>query len=435
MFSLPVAQGRTSYLPSLLTSFLPGSRIDWARQAGRLSDNSVVSPGVNWIWRNLQYPRLIVQQRTKEMAWEELLDHPLCTAIDDGPFLDGPSMWHAILIPLICNGNAYLIKARSSAGAVVGYLPIQPEYVQVVTGVDATRLVDGYIVSIAEGGNQQFVPVAEMVHFRYGVNPNHIALGISPLFAALKEIAGENEAGTITTALIKNAGLLGLTLSPKGEIVEDITPEKRTELEEKFRRYTTGDNAGAPFIMPFPIDVTSIGYSPDKVALPQSRALMASRICAGIGIDPMVIGLPSEQKTYSNYKEAVEAAYENTLLPIMWMIAKQLTRQSLRTDFANTSAQRVSWDTSEVRALQPDLDALHKRLDGSFAAGWLKRKDVRAVAGFPVDDIADDVYSTDAIAGRTGEAKQLWRDAKERALARTVLGDNDDDSETNAQAE
>ena len=79
----------------------------------------------------------------------------------------------------------------------------------------------------------------------------------------------------------------------------------------KFR----GDGRGEPWFHNEPIEVTTPGFTPEQLVLDKVRSIPVSRIGAALGFDPMVIGLSSEQKTYSNLGEALEAAYELNIVP------------------------------------------------------------------------------------------------------------------------
>src|SRR5262249_19919694 len=92
-------------------------------------------------------------------------------------------------------------------------------------------------------------------------------------------------------------------------------------------------------------------------------------------------------------------AYEGFAIPLWEYFADELSAQLLP-DYdgmpkGDEPTREVRADYSKVRALQEDEDALHQRLDNSFQAGWMKRSEVRAKAGLPVDKTEDDFYYFD----------------------------------------
>lgn len=423
---------------------LGGTKVDYRAKAGLVYDNSAVSAAIGWKWRNLQYPRLIVQQRVKtekgKLQWQEVVDHPFPLALENGPDYDDSVLWYGTLLSWDVDGNAYLYKLRADAGNVVGYVYIPNYQIEPKCDraprqdggapADGTKLITRYEYTPL-GGVPEDVRPEDIVHLRHGIDPRNPMKGLSPLMAALREVVGDNTAATIGTALLVNGGIAGVAISPKENRANELKPEKREELKQKFRENTVGDGAGTPSFFPFPVDVVQLGYSPEQLNLGGTRATMVSRILAAAGIDPMVLGLPSEQKTYSNYKEANEAAHENTLLPNMAVWAKQLTRQTLRVDYPGSSAFRVWWDTSEVRALQDDQDKLWGRVTLAYDKGVIKRMEAKQLLGQDFDESDDDVYKTDLDLAQTQEAAQgkvaaKWAEEARRARELTDVSDDDE---------
>lgn len=390
---------------SMWTGLLSGTKFDYKTEAGRIFDNSVVSAIYGWYARQICYPRLIVQERVKSedggYEWREVVDHPLTLAITTSPTYDETRLWSGLILSLLINDpGGFWYKRRNFGGRVVGFDYVPHTQITAESdgaNADGTKLITHYEYTPI-GGIGQDKAVEDFVHFTLGIDIDDPRKGVAPITAVLREVWGENEAATITAALMRNAGITALLFSPKTGEAGEITPDQSDEFKKKWRRNTTGDMAGTPNILPFPVDVNNIGLSPDALVPKQIRDTHLSRICAAVGLDPMVLGYPSEQKTYSNYGEALEAAYENALMPILTIIAKQLTRQCLIPDFKGTN-MRVWWDTSEVPALQDDEDALWKRIGQAYKDGLITRADGRMKLKLAVDEARDNVFATDALSG------------------------------------
>lgn len=387
------------------TGLLSGTKYDYKAQAGKVFDNSVVSAIYGWYARQICYPRLIVQQRVKDESggyvWKEIPNHPLPLAITNSPTYDETRLWSGLVLSLLINdGGGFWYKVRNNSGKVAGFQYVPHTQVTAESdgnNPDGTKLVTHFEYTPI-GGIAKDEPVEDFVHFTLGVNIEDPRKGIAPITAVLREVWGENEASTITAALLRNAGITALVFSPKVDTTTEVTPAKAEEFKDRWRRNTTGDMAGTPSVLPFPIDVHNVGLTPDQLVPKQIRETHLSRICAAVGLDPMVLGYPSEQKTYANYGEALEAAYENALMPMLAIIAKQLTRQCLIPDYGG-SQMRVWWDTSEVPALQDDEDSLWKRMGQAFKDGLITRADGRSRLGLYVDDARDNIFASDALGG------------------------------------
>jgi len=409
-------------------NYLAGTNIDYFRETGRVYDNSVVSSGANFIWKQCLYPTLIVEKREKgesgENQWAEVPDHDLAAAWESGIYYDRTVLLHGILLPFLVRGNAYLRKIRSRSNEVVGFA-VLPEW-QVTPkndfgNEDGTRLITYYEFTPQGAGTQERIRPEEIVHFRWGFDPEAMALGLSPLYAALRSVYGENQASTLTAALLKNAGITGVVYSPKegASVSMPEDPDERSEFLRALQYKTTSDDAGRPILLDFPADVHTVGFSPDQLVLDKTRAIEVSRICSALGIDPMVLGLPADNKTYANYGEAIEATFENTIEPILQVLAAQLTAQCLRTDFGADMSLRVGWDKSEVPAKQEDQDKLFTRVGGAYRQNDLITKnEARKMIGLGKVEGGDTFYS-DAAFDKASQLRPLVpNDGKAKALAR-----------------
>lgn len=399
-------------------------RLDYRKEAGRIYDNSVVLPGHNFFWRNCLYPRLIVKTKSTdengEPGFKEVEDHPFVEAFENGPFYDHTVLLFGVLLSWLVDGNVYLYKVRSASTDVVGYIYIPHFQIWPMADLfndDGSKLITYYEYMPVGGPPQKFLP-EEIVHLRHGIDPENMMRGLAPLMSALREVVGDNEAGVLGTALMLNAGISAIAFSPKEGKTGELSPQKWDQMKARWRENTTGEMAGSPNFIPFPVDAINLGFKPSDLVLDKNRALFVSRICASIGFDPMVLGLPSEQKTYSNYEEAIEAAFKNTILPTLNIFAIQLTHQTLRPDFGADFKTRVGWDLTDVPALEEDETEKATRVQGLWDSGLIKRSDGRRMLKLKVDEKTDDVYKTDISAGGTeASAKQAATGKLKQELA------------------
>jgi hypothetical protein len=105
------------------------------------------------------------------------------------------------------------------------------------------------------------------------------------------------------------------------------------------------------------------------------------RICAALQIDPMVLGYASPSKTFSNFKEAMEAAYEQTLVPLHSAVGSQMTEQIMPWVVGARDGDYFGRDYSEVRCLQEDQDARFKRLTAAVGGAFLTVDEAREELG------------------------------------------------------
>ena len=393
-------------LPSWLQMF---SGSDPRRKAGDVYDNGIVSNAIGWYWRNLTHPRLRVERPTLvngEVKYLEVPAHPMIRAFEFGPDYDHSVLIHGSLISWMAVGVAYWYKIRSKAGLVVGFAYIPHFQIRPMSDLyneDGSKLIS-YFEYTPFGGTPIHIPPEDIVYLRSGIDPKRPMLGLSPLAGVFASIGNDRESDLLTAALLQNAGIPGLLLSPK-DGKADMTPAQREEFKARWRENTTGANAGMPNMLPFPVDVSTLGFSPDDLALDKTRADAVARVCSAVGLDPMVLGLPSESKTYSNYGEAIEAAYEGALLPLMQIWAIQIGYQTLNPnsgDFLDVKpGDRLGWDTSKVRALQDDEDKLQSRWRETWRANGIDRATFKEKIGLPADRTDVGLYYQDTLAPTT----------------------------------
>ena len=101
-------------------------------------------------------------------------------------------------------------------------------------------------------------------------------------------------------------------------------------------------------------------------------------------VPPELIG-DSANKTYSNYREARRAFYEETILPLMVMLRDKLNMWLMP---LFNDGMELDFDTDQVSALQEDRAMLFERLT---KANWLEINEKRDEAGFDETEGGDAV--------------------------------------------
>lgn len=396
---------------SWLRWMLPGTNVDFQAKAGDLYDNSVVAICLNHACR-LWNAAPIQVSRLKEKVWETEPTHKLSVAFCYGnPFYDQSVLWYGVLLSWFCDGNAYLLKLRTASGAVAGYVYL-PHFFVEPRSKDQRRLITHYLYTPPGGGVQAIILPEDIVHLRHGVDPRDWMRGLSPLRAQLRPIVSDNHFDTMMAALLENGAVPSVMFSPKMADRSDPGPtdDQRQTFMNLLRQKTTGDRRGEGVLAPFALDVIPIAFSPKDLVLDKAAALPMAKICSAFGFDPMAVGLPSPNKTYSNYEQAQEAAYEIGIKPAQRVIATQLDQQTLA-DFGdfNLGSLKVTWDYSDVPWLQEDENALAERVRGLFKDLLLKRAEARRELGYEVDSAADDVWYSDVMM-RVSPEQAMQRD-------------------------
>jgi hypothetical protein len=124
--------------------------------------------------------------------------------------------------------------------------------------------------------------------------------------------------------------------------------------------------------------------------LPELTEINEARVVAPFGVPLQLIGTRLGMQTkYSNWKEARESFWQETLLPLYAEIAAKLSA-GLQPDFAGFDY--LEFDYSKVQALAEDEDAKHNRLRADLQAGGITREEFRIAIGYPPEAESTDRY-------------------------------------------
>lgn len=377
--------------------FLNRTRIDYATAAGDPTRNSIVVAVVGWMGRTFpEAPVQITRGATMERiprsatgpgAMLKLLARP-------NHYMSGVLMWMAVIVDLYVHGNAYLVKVRAPSGRVAELWYVPKRMMKPAWPSDGTVFISHYEYTV--DGVVYKIREVDVIHFRDGIDPHNPRVGLSKLASLLREIYTDDEAANFSAQLLTNLGVPGVVIAPAntGTATGKTDPEAvKTSFMEKFG----GDKRGEPLVLTAPTDVKVLSFSPDQMNLRELRRLPEERVSAVLGISAIVAGLGAglDRSTFTNYGEALKAAYEGSVIPAQRLVAADLQVQLLP-DFASEATidadmLEVGFDIRFVRALAEAADAVWRRTADAATKGLLTRAAFKRVIGEPVDDF-DDVY-------------------------------------------
>jgi phage portal protein BeeE len=381
-------------------NLLPRSRYDYGRDVGQGLSNSIVLACLGWLMRNFPEAPLRIRHRDQDGNLVDVAPSAtgpgfLLTLIETpNSYYSGILLLMATILDFASTGNAYWIKERNASGRVVGlwWVPkilIRPRW-------DVNPLSTGYIdwYEYNPNGVPFRIEVADVVHFRDGLDPRNGREGLSKLAALAREIFTDDEGSNFSATLLANLGIPGVVLSPKepttGMSNRITDPE---QIKQTFMQKFSGDKRGEPMIMTSPTDVSVLSFNPQQLSLKDLRRLPEERVCAVTGVNAVVAGLGAglDHSTYSNFAEAREAAYEEGIIPDQRLFAADIKVQLLEEFVGEISEYVVDFDLSEVRALQEDQGGLWTRNLEALKAGGITRRAFKTNIGETADD-NDDVY-------------------------------------------
>lgn len=371
---------------------LPRSRVDYLAQVGDGTGSSTVTAPLFWVARTFPEAPPMLWRKLDNGQREKVFDHPLLAQLEQpNVFYTGMTLWMATVIDYQVDGNAYWLKLRNQAGAV-GALWWIPHWLICPRGSDTDDrvFIDHY--EYTPGAELFKLPPNDVVHFRFGLDPNDPRLGRSPLKSVLREVFTDDEASAFTASLLSNMGVPGLMVTPeKGVTVsEEDAKEAKSDLMSLF----TGDRRGEPIVMTSATKIEQFGFSPEQLMLRELRRIPEERVTAVLGVPAIVAGLGAglDRSTFTNMGEAREAAYEAGIIPMQRNLAETI-RFSLLPEFEpDPTVWRFGFDLDDVRVLREDALREARRVDLLWRGGEITRAEARRSLGLPVDEDRDNVF-------------------------------------------
>lgn len=361
-------------------AYLGRTRIDYATQAGDGRGNSIVVACLNWIGRTLPEAPVQVVRLKRDGTEEVVRNHPLTRLLArPNPYYSGAVLLQATAADFKATGNAYWLKGRAEAGNMLElwWVPsslMEPRWPE---GDDGRTFISHYEYS--PGGVPTRYRPEDVVHFRNGIDPQNPRKGLSEIAALVREVVTDDEAANYTASLLRNMATPSVVIAPDSDDTV-VTKDDAERIKQDFTARFGGDNRGAPLVMSARVKVTPLSFPPSQMDLSALRAIPEGRISAVLGVHAAVTGLPmglANTKVGATMSEMREESYENCIIPLQRVFAAEMTAQLLP-DLGDPRTERVEFDVSQVRVLQPDLDKLFLRLDTAVRGGWMTPNEARA---------------------------------------------------------
>lgn len=368
---------------------IPRRDLDYQRAVGDGLRSSVVVAPIMWMART--FPEAPIQVLDEDGA--PVPGHPMVAILRrPNPFYSGLVMWMATIASWALTGDAYWLKIRNGAGQVVELWWTPSVLIEPFPDPDGKAFIKHYIYRPGDGPEIE-IANDDLVHFRYGLDPDNPRRGWSPLKSVLREVFTDDEAAIFTAALLHNMGIPGVIVSPKkGE--QPPSPDDVAAVKDYVDDEFTGDRRGKPLVFSGPTDVQQFGFDPRALDLRQLRRIPEERLSGVLGIPAILCGFGAglERSTFANYEEARAAGHEDCIIPTQRIFGEDLWHQLLP-DFDTAAALRaVGWDRSQVRVLQEDRTKEAERAATLVGAGIWTRKAALNALGEEADDLLDDVY-------------------------------------------
>ena len=311
-----------------------------------------------------------------------LPEHPIKQLIQrPNPFMNEYDLWASIKLTQKLAGVAYFEMEKTRGGDVVALWPLRPDWVKVVP---RNRIEISHYEYTVPGN-----PPAEIDPDVVLAFPLWDPLGLfslwAPVATAMRVGAVDNAATDYLKLFFQNGAM------PPGVIVTKtrMDDERVTEIQARWQQRYGGYNSWlVPAVLDVEADYKKIGSSFAEMGIDVLDTRNESRICAVLDIPPIIVGanVGLQRSTFSNYGEARESWWQDSLIPsfenLLDTLQNQLPAQM-------REGVTLAWDYSKVPAMKEmDLRRSAQLLEAA-KAGLVTRNEYRQALGLGQRDDSD----------------------------------------------
>ena len=217
---------------------------------------------------------------------------------------------------------------------------------------------------------QPFLMMVKLPH------PLNDKIGFSPLEAAALSVDQHNAVSEHNLALLQNGGRpLGALMvkTPHGIPLDE---KEREAFKDTLRQTYSGPrNAGRILLLEGEMSWQEMGLSLKDLDFVEGKHITAREIAQAFGVPTMLVGVPGET-TFSNYKEARFHLWEDTILPLLDLILRNINDVFS----AEFEGAKIVYDIERIPALSQKRENLWRRLED---ASFLSVNEKRQALGYP----------------------------------------------------
>lgn len=396
---------------------------DRVRYAAEISDplnTPLVMAAAEWLGRLIhEAPLYIVKRNDEGREVKRQARHHLLKVIErPNSWYSGKVMMAAVGVSLQVDSNAYLLVGRDDDLRVTSlfyepHFTIRPRWY-------GDRIYDGNEVSISDkkkfiafyevyrpeasdrGLNWYRVDIEDVVHLRKGMDPRNPRKGLNRLAALLAELYTDQQRAHFSATVLANVGMIPFVVSPREANGASINEEQATKLKTELELRARSER-GKPIVAGRAIRIDQLGFSPQDMDLSAINRIPKEYVASILGPNAQVLGFAGDAKTFSNYTEARDDAYESFLIPLHKEIAAELTYSLLR-EFIDDEMTRLEYDFDQIGAMQGQRAKTFEMWGKAYKDDIATRYTALVATGQPAEE-SDKVYISDVEAKKAKEAQ------------------------------
>lgn len=311
---------------------------------------------------------------------EEIEDHPLKELLDHpNDVMTGSDLMRMRIIYQQLAGRAYFEKVRDNTGKVRELWPLRPDWLVPVRG-DGNKFLTKYQYS-AGGQAPIDVPAKDILDLGL-YDPLDLYESLAPLQVAARAVDVDNSATDFIKMFWERGAMIPGIITTKLRIDDKDAREIAARFSEKYGGFTKWNDVA---VLDQDASYQKIGQNFQEMSFESLDMRNEARICMVMQIPAVIVGafVGIKHSTFSNFEQARRVWWEDTLVPDYKYFTDQINH-FLTPEFDPNVYVKV--DTSEVPALQENIDSAWKRATDAFNSGFASKNDARREVGLEETD-------------------------------------------------
>lgn len=252
---------------------------------------------------------------------DELTDHPMLSLLErPNPMQSRYEFLQALVGFYRISGNGYIERVMVRGDPRELYA-LRSD--RMTVDPSSTGMPSGYTYRVGQNTvTWQSDPRTGLSDIRHlkSFNPLDDWYGLSPIEAGAYAVDQHNETMKAIQATLQNSMTPSGAMESDDELSDEQFNRMKAEIDEK---YSGSRNAGRPLLLEGGLKWTQMGLSPYDMAIIETKYSAARDVSLALGVPPLLLNIPGDS-TYSNYKEARLAFYEETVIPLVHYIRDEL---------------------------------------------------------------------------------------------------------------
>jgi HK97 family phage portal protein len=257
--------------------------------------------------------------------------------------------------------------------------------------------IAGHLVQEVIDERRSSLPIAFRVQGKGGVkeysahavvpisdaNPYSVLRGVGPTTALLRDLAKAYQVDRYDDALLENGGSPGGVLSIEQALTEEDIKFIRELWQEAHGR---PDKHRKTAVLSHGTKYEEHGFTPQEMEFAGMREWIRGTVMAVYGVTKPILGI-TDDVNRANSREAYRVFWEVTIMPLVRFFEDELNYRFMRR-MADPSfvGMRIGLDTSNVEALQDDLDARVDRALKLYSTGHRTINEAAMLAGWDLGE-------------------------------------------------